>query len=72
MTNAEKIRTMTDEELAEGIARIADGGMEWFSNRACNLCQAEHGGKCPTGESDGCPMISDSDIMSWLKAPADE
>lgn len=72
MTNADKIRAMTDEELDAFLARIAGGGMEWFYSRSCNLCQAKHGGKCPTGESDTCLVPFDSDIKEWLAAPADE
>lgn len=72
MTNADKIRAMTDEELAACLTKIVAGGWEWFNARACNLCQAEHGGKCPTGESDTCLVAEGTEIMDWLKAPADE
>lgn len=72
MTNADKIRAMTDEELAACITGIAGRGLEWFYSRSCNLCQAEHGGKCPTGESDTCLIPNDSEVLGWLTAPADE
>ena len=72
MTNADKIRVMTDEALATLLSKIAGGGMEWFYSRSCNLCQAEHGGSCPTGESDTCLVPSGTEVMDWLQAPADE
>jgi len=72
MTNADKIRTMTDAELEAFLTKIAGGGMEWFYSRSCNLCQEKHGGKCPTGESDICLTSFDSDVMDYLTAPADE
>ena len=71
MTNADKIRAMNDEELAACLATIAAGGLEAFDSRSCKLCQAKHGGTCPTGDSDTCLVPYDSEIMDWLKAPAE-
>ena len=71
MTNADKIRTMTNEELADCLTRIAGNGLEWFVSQSCNLCQAEHGGKCPTGDENTCIVPFGSEIMDWLEAPAD-
>lgn len=70
MTNAEKIRSMSDEELETCLTKIIGGGFEWFYSRSCNLCQARHGGKCPTGESDIC-LLKDDEILDWLKAEAE-
>ena len=72
MTNADKIRNMTDDELAVCLTKIAGGGLEWFYSRSCNLCKAEHGGKCPTGDNDGCMVPYGSEVAEWLTAPADE
>ena len=35
----------------------------------CNR-KPEHGGKCPTGESDTC-LCEDGDILDWLKEEAE-
>ena len=71
MTNADKIRAMTDAELEACLTKIAGGGMEWFYSRTCNLCKAKHGGRCPTEELDAC-INMDHEVMDWLKAPAAE
>lgn len=71
MTNAEKIRAMNDEELAICLTKIAGNGLEWFNSRACKLCQEKHGGECPTGESDTCIVPYGTEIMDWLKEPAE-
>ena len=70
MTNAEKIRSMSDEELETCLAKLLSRGIEWFFSRSCNLCQAKHGGECPTGESDTC-LVEDGDILDWLKEEAE-
>ncbi len=71
MTNADKIRSMTDEELAACLMKIAGGGLEGFTSRSCRLCQEKHGGKCPTGESETCLFPYGSEVMDWLKAQAE-
>ena len=67
MTNAEKIRAMNDEQLAEWIADILGKGFEWFDARSCNLCQAENAGRCPHPEDYGCKRIGE-EILDWLKS----
>ena len=71
MTNADKIRAMTNAELAEWLCGVLSEGREWFDARSCRTCQTEHGGKCPTGESNTC-LISDAvSVRDWLAAPAE-
>ena len=72
MTNAEKIRAMTDEELGAFLTWATGVGMEWFEARACRQCQADHDGNCPTGESDSCLAPHGWEVLDWLKAPAAE
>ena len=72
MTNADKIRAMNDTELEACLTKIMEGGFEWFNSRSCDRCRAEHGGECPTGESATCIVPFGSEIMDWLKAPADK
>ena len=72
MTNADRIRAMTDAELADWLCGVLSNGREWFDARSCKLCQAEHGGKCPTGESYTCIVPYDAEIFDWLTASATE
>lgn len=71
MTNADKIRAMSDEELAVCLTKIAADGFEGFEARSCKLCQEKHGGKCPTGESETCIFPYGSEVMDWLTSPAE-
>lgn len=83
-TNADKIRSMSDEELAEFLYSIAYGRetpwCEQFAEKFCKACPVTKvdipeylnplflhecdftDGKCPHG----------SDIVWWLKQPAEE
>lgn len=70
MTNAERIRTMTDEELALWINEVIGKGIEWFDARSCERCQKENAGRCPHPEDGGCDKL-DSEIMDWLTAEAE-
>ena len=71
MTNAERIRDMSDEELASWINEILERGIEWFDARACDRCKAENAGRCPLPEDEGCLNI-DLEIIDWLKSEADK
>ena len=71
MTNAEKIRAMNDEELAQWLDKTLSAGREWFDARTCDRCQAENAGRCPHPEDEGCTHI-DREIKDWLEAQADE
>jgi len=68
MTNADKIRSMTDEELVACLTKIAKDGIECFWARSCNLCYATNSGQCPARESDTCLFTDDGVILAWLKA----
>lgn len=67
MTNAERIRAMSDEQLAEWIADILGKGFEGFDAWTCNRCQAENAGRCPHPEDGACPRTGE-EIRDWLKA----
>ena len=71
MTNADKIRAMTNEELAAWLGQALNTGREWFDARLCKLCLTENAGRCPHPEDEACPKI-DREIIDWLEAPADE
>ena len=64
MTNSEKLRQMTDEELAKFLKRIEqspDGPwQDAFVNRVCPTCEVWHLEIC-----DHCP--EGDEIQWWLK-----
>ena len=83
MTNADRIRAMSDEELAHFIEKLAYGRKTpWgnlFQETFCKSCPAheyitEHGQKMRLRECDfadgECPH--GSDIAWWLQQPAEE
>ena len=70
MTNADKIRAMTDEELEAWLKKALNGGYEWFEAWACNRCHAENGGRCPKTDDERCSGW-DRELLEWLKAPAE-
>ena len=60
LTNADRIRAMTDEELAEFISRIeiGDFGPQVYGKTFCDLCSGQY-------ECDNCRLW-------WLQQPAEE
>lgn len=83
MTNADRIRSMTDEELAEFLSGIAYGRetpwSEPFARRMCDSCQTVHGTYESGIEDDfhECDFVDGKcphggDIVWWLKRPAGE
>ena len=70
MTNADKIRSMNDEELGVFLAETIEDGIEWFWDWTCSRCKTEHGGVCPTPDDDTC-IQSGKEILGWLKAEAE-
>lgn len=64
-TRADAIRAMTDEELAVWLRKTINGGLERIDIVMCDLCKAENGGKCPTGD-DPC-VKSDNFVLEWLR-----
>ena len=60
MTNADKIRAMSDEELAEFISRIeiGDFGPQVYGKTFCDMCKGQY-------ECDDCRLW-------WLQQPAEE
>ena len=60
MTNADRIRAMTDEELAEFISRIeiGDFGPQVYGKTFCDMCKGQY-------ECDDCRLW-------WLQQPAKE
>lgn len=83
MTNADRIRAMSDEELAEWISDMAYGRTppwsEPFERKFCDNCPTVH---CTyeNGKEDDfreCDFVDGecphgSDIVWWLKQPAEE
>ena len=59
-TNADRIRAMSDEELAEFISRIeiGDFGPQVYGKTFCDLCSGQY-------ECDDCRLW-------WLQQPAEE
>lgn len=70
MTNADKIRAMSSEQLAAWLDAALSSGREWFDARTCNLCKAENAGRCPEPEDGACTRMAGA-ILDWLEAPAD-
>ena len=60
MTNADRIRAMTDEELSEFISRIeiGDFGQQVYGKTFCDMCKGQY-------ECDDCRLW-------WLQQPAEE
>ena len=60
ITNADRIRRMTDEELAEFISRIeiGDFGQQVYGKTFCDMCKGQY-------ECDDCRLW-------WLQQPAEE
>ena len=60
MTNADKIRAMSDEELSEFISRIeiGDFGQQVYGKTFCDMCKGQY-------ECDDCRLW-------WLQQPAEE
>ena len=60
MSNADRIRAMSDEELAEFISRIeiGDFGPQVYGKTFCDMCKGQY-------ECDDCRLW-------WLQQPAEE
>ncbi len=60
ITNADKIRAMSDEELSEFISRIeiGDFGQQVYGKTFCDMCKGQY-------ECDDCRLW-------WLQQPAEE
>ncbi len=83
MTNADRIRAMSDEELAEWISDMAYGRKtpwsEPFERKFCDNCPTVHCTYENGKENDfhECDFVDGecphgSDIVWWLKKPAEE
>ena len=61
-TNADRIRKMSDEELAEFLSKIT----YYCTGRKCSaVCDKD----CPLGTSEGCNEIC---LKDWLQSEAEE
>lgn len=59
VTNADRVRAMTDEELAEMLG----------SGCVCDICGYDDGGRCsPPFDDSSCAK----GILAWLQQPAEE
>lgn len=61
-SNADRIRAMSDEELAEFVANMVDH--DWCCDSGCMI---KHAGMCGYAEK-GC----DESALDWLQSPAGE
>ena len=59
MTNADRIRAMTDDELAEMIIGVSHGV------EPCNYCEPTFGQEC------GMTSVCKDGVMNWLRMPAE-
>ncbi len=69
MTNAERIRAMSDEEMAEFITETIENGHEWFDRRQCDLCKKENNGQCINPGDEPCERAGYA-VLDWLKDAA--
>ena len=77
-TNADRIRSMTDEELAEFIRSMVDGSYNYdfacykYTNYVTHHSDPANKGiylyKCDDCESEGIGL----DVLMWLQQPAEE
>lgn len=78
MNNADKIRSMTDEELAEFIRSMVDGSYNYdfacykYTNYVTHHSDPANKGiylyKCDDCESEGIGL----DVLMWLQQPAED
>lgn len=70
-TNADRIREMTDEELAEFLLKHETSKIE--SDFCENVCELRND-NCPVAEEDGECLYSDSGscVLKWLQAERQE
>lgn len=62
-TNADRIRTMSDEKLAEYIFDLGNGSEYCYGH-----CAYQDSDNCPNDEAVGCL----SGVLKWLRQPAEE
>jgi hypothetical protein len=70
MTNHERIKNMTLDEMAAFFAKMsAKGFIETADKVICRKCKADHGGHCPIEGDEGCLYeMSDKDTLKlWLE-----
>ena len=60
-TNADRIRSMTDEELGKFLGEIA----YHCSNEICDY-------NCPLAHTGGCANDNPQETLEWLKSPAEK
>lgn len=76
MTNADRVRRMSDEELGALFNMIAEEGDLAFTSEVCRNCRGHHNGECPLSSFDDpcdpkyCPH-GDDDMMNWLTMKSD-
>ena len=78
MTNADRIRAMSDEELAVFIeSMVDDNKCHEVACYGCTVYGTHHSDPANKGtnlyECDGCPSEGIGlDVMAWLQQPAEE
>lgn len=71
MTNADKVRQMSDTELGELFNAISREGDSTFTHAVCTNCREHHNNACPLESMDDpCPEkyvpYGSDDMMNWL------
>lgn len=70
MTNADRIRNMYDEKLAEF---LGDFDKEICIDIFCRkLCDKRIDGDCSVEEFEPCPYCETENILDWLQAESEE
>ena len=73
MTNGEKLRSMTDEELADALDRMTNDEREDWHPIGCHSCMNADTHHCSKSDRwDGKEVCEDADgIIGWLRRESD-
>lgn len=74
MTNIEKIKAMSTEELAKYLLDLGGYSIQtMLDHHYCTKCKQESGGKCPMTEND-CRYGYDDEklLIGWLEAEVEQ
>ena len=77
MTNYDRIKAMTIDEMASFFANVSKKGIgliEMADRYICQKCKKEHGGHCPVSDDEKCLYSHDNatTIKYWLEGEVEE